>query len=90
MIEYELRTDIGTREDQQDCADARILNGLFTAVLCDGMGGHQGGAIASGIAVREFMSAAAAGLIDRNSVPESLILCADFVTSRIRRRQVSS
>ncbi|MCR5121472.1 MAG: protein phosphatase 2C domain-containing protein [Ruminococcus sp.] len=77
MIEYELRTDIGTRDEQQDSAHAQLTNGLFTAVLCDGMGGHKGGAIASGIAVREFMSAAASGLIDRNSIPESLISCAE-------------
>ena len=53
-ITYEIRTDIGTRDEQQDYAFASKNDGIVFAVLCDGMGGHKGGAIASKTAVKEL------------------------------------
>ena len=59
MIEYEveLRTDIGTRQEQQDYADVYKDNGMVFAVLCDGMGGHRMGGLASSIAVDSIIRA---------------------------------
>ena len=56
MEEYEIvvKSLMGTREIQQDCANA-IVNGTEAfAVVCDGMGGHNGGEIASHLAVEEL------------------------------------
>lgn len=38
-----MKTDIGTREEQQDYAVCINEPGLFAAVVCDGMGGLDGG-----------------------------------------------
>ena len=38
-----MKTDIGTREEQQDYAVCVNKPGMFAAVVCDGMGGLDGG-----------------------------------------------
>lgn len=81
MIEYELRTDIGTRDEQQDCAEVCTNNGIVSAVLCDGMGGHQGGTIASGLAVSSFMAAFKG--IDRHNIPVFMISKTEQVNKKI-------
>lgn len=43
MLSYSMKTDIGTREEQQDYALCINEPGLFAAVVCDGMGGLDGG-----------------------------------------------
>lgn len=43
--------DIGCRKEQQDAVLLATKNGRILALAADGMGGHNGGAIASGIAV---------------------------------------
>lgn len=45
-------TDVCGRDENQDCHGAFNLNGFDVIVLCDGMGGHVGGAHASALAVR--------------------------------------
>lgn len=54
---YELAicSDIGKRETQQDCAYMAANDRNVLAVVCDGMGGMAGGALASGTAVNEFI-----------------------------------
>ena len=44
-------SDKGAREEQQDACGTASRNGAFFAVLCDGAGGHRGGAKASKTAV---------------------------------------
>lgn len=44
-------SDKGAREEQQDACATASRNGAFFAVLCDGAGGHRGGAKASWTAV---------------------------------------
>lgn len=45
--EYAVRSVIGTRPEQQDCVDVLAEESSFTAVVCDGMGGLEGGYKAS-------------------------------------------
>lgn len=48
--------DKGARENQEDSAGLRVLHdGALAYVLCDGMGGHAAGEVASGEAVRAFL-----------------------------------
>lgn len=49
-------TDVGRRRasNQDSFCCARLANGAEFMVLCDGMGGHRGGNIASELAVRSF------------------------------------
>lgn len=46
-ISIEEKSIIGTREDQQDSFDSTATDDVAFAVVCDGMGGTQGGAAAS-------------------------------------------
>ena len=55
-------TDVGRkRASNQDAfCCARLDNGVEFVVLCDGMGGHRGGNVASELAVRGFRELLAA------------------------------
>lgn len=48
-------TMLGDREEQQDCYGYELLEKEGLAVLCDGMGGHQGGSLASTLAVSQML-----------------------------------
>lgn len=54
--EIALKSDIGERLEQQDAIDAYIEPDKGILVLCDGMGGFEGGGIASSLAVNEFIN----------------------------------
>lgn len=83
MIEYEyvLRTDIGTRDEQQDYADVKKYNGMVFAVLCDGMGGHKGGSEASHIAVNSFL--ANCDKMNTDNIPAFFINKAEYTNKLI-------
>ncbi|MDO4337669.1 MAG: serine/threonine-protein phosphatase [Eubacteriales bacterium] len=53
-IKFYTATDRGTREYQQDAAEAKVWEDLGIAALCDGMGGLNGGEKASNLAVKRF------------------------------------
>ena len=55
IYNFTLKTYLGTREEQQDYAYVGDEKGIVFAVLCDGMGGHLGGSIASKTAVKSFV-----------------------------------
>lgn len=56
VVKFYIMTDIGRkRSSNQDAfCHARLASGVQFMVLCDGMGGHRGGNVASEIAVRSF------------------------------------
>lgn len=56
-FEHATRASKGARNYQEDAADVVELSGALTAVLADGMGGHAGGALASGLACKFFLHA---------------------------------
>ena len=65
-MKYYGLTDKGiVRKNNQDCFLAEEARGFLVAVLCDGMGGHVSGELASKIASETFMSEVKAGLTSR-------------------------
>ena len=53
-FEVSLKSVIGTREEQQDSAAVRLNYDNGIIVICDGMGGHKGGKLASSIAAEKM------------------------------------
>lgn len=53
MIRYDTAycSILGARKDQQDSYKVLVQEDISFAVVCDGLGGHKGGALASGLAV---------------------------------------
>lgn len=57
---------IGGREENQDAAGIRDTNVGYLVVVCDGMGGMQGGSVASKLAVRTILDVVDAAEKDSN------------------------
>ncbi|MBQ6265123.1 MAG: Stp1/IreP family PP2C-type Ser/Thr phosphatase [Clostridia bacterium] len=67
------KTDVGTvrKQNQDSCAAGEISEGISWAVVCDGMGGAAGGAVASTMAVRMISDIISA--VRRETLTESYI-----------------
>lgn len=71
-FEHAIRASQGARSYQEDAAAVRQDAGGLIAVLADGMGGHAGGAVASGLATGAFLQAAEAPGTARARLAEAL------------------
>lgn len=79
-FEHATRASKGARNYQEDSAEIRDGSGALTAVLADGMGGHTGGALASGLACKFFLHAYATS---SGEVPARLAEALDLANAAI-------
>lgn len=54
-LELVIYSVLGDRQEQQDSFGYNILNNKLICTICDGMGGHKGGKIASKLAVSQMI-----------------------------------
>ncbi|MBE5938939.1 MAG: serine/threonine-protein phosphatase [Lachnospiraceae bacterium] len=55
ILNVSIQSIIGNRYEQQDCSDYILQSDSGLIVVCDGMGGHAGGSMASKIATDNFI-----------------------------------
>jgi serine/threonine protein phosphatase PrpC len=79
-FEHVIRASKGARNYQEDTAEVAEGTGALTAVLADGMGGHTGGALASGLACKFFLHAYATS---SGNVPARLAEALDLANAAI-------
>ncbi len=82
-MKYSGKTDIGAkRRTNQDSYAVFSKEGYFCAIVCDGMGGANGGNIASGLAVKTFSAIVKKAFSAKNAD--------DFTESEIRQLMMSA
>ena len=57
VLELAVLTVLGGRDEQQDCFGYALKDNEGLIVVCDGMGGHRGGRLASQLAVSRMLAA---------------------------------
>lgn len=86
MITYEVYSDVGSRERNEDSAIALELKGNYCFIVADGLGGHGGGEYASAIAaetVRElFMRSESDGDDDSAFLDKCFVSAQENVTKQ--------
>jgi len=82
MYEIAMKSVIGTREEQQDSAFYKVDGQGVIAIVCDGMGGLSGGAIASTATVEMLKKLYENKDIDE-SLPEFLLKSVDILDEHI-------
>ena len=86
------KTDVGLRRhENQDIFSLEQMNGYLAAVVCDGMGGAEGGQIASTLAGKTFMDELRT-LLRENMTAEQLrelsSFCIAQANSAVHRRSL--
>lgn len=82
IFDFTQKSEIGTRETQQDYALCYSEGNFFSAVVCDGMGGLEGGAIASRSAAELLMDFVKKR--DPNeSIPDMLLRSVDVLDEKV-------
>lgn len=82
-IDYATKSVIGTRAEQQDAISVFSLSeSFFAAAVCDGMGGLNGGAAASKLAVRAFNDTVGERK-QEESISELLVRCVDTMDEKV-------
>ncbi len=67
-MKYGGKTDVGMkRKNNQDSYAVFSKSGYFCAIVCDGMGGANGGNIASGLGVKTFASVIKKAFAEKNA-----------------------
>lgn len=56
LYEIAALSEIGDREEQQDCFGCSLSEEAVLFVVCDGMGGHEGGKLASILTAKEIIT----------------------------------
>lgn len=54
ILKLSIQSILGNRDEQQDSSDYLVMQDGALVVVCDGMGGHSGGRLASRITVQTF------------------------------------
>ena len=54
ILKLSVQSILGNRDEQQDSSDYLVMQEGAMVVVCDGMGGHSGGRLASQITVQIF------------------------------------
>ena len=81
------------RSENQDAYAAFTVGGCHAAVVCDGMGGTNGGRIASGIAVAEFEKELRAVLqedANEEQLRQAMLYAISLANDAIRREAARS
>ncbi|WP_181186212.1 Stp1/IreP family PP2C-type Ser/Thr phosphatase [Alkalicoccus urumqiensis] len=79
-MHYHKGTDVGrVRKHNEDTVDViQLHNHALLAVVCDGMGGHRAGDVASRLAVEELKA-----LLQKETLPEELDLCTEVLKQAV-------